>query len=378
MYLSSFGSYINHNKKFEMNYTTFLLTLSFIAIMLSKSYSQDAGFIGYATASVKHDSIKELNYFGFADKEKALKYNGSTIQPIGSVSKTVIGVSLMIANEKGFLDLDEDIRKYIDFEFINPNFKKENKITLRHLATHTSGIIDNKKHYESSYFFDVKPNMELGVFLKEYLTKKGSKFSKKNFNTSKAGTKYEYSNIASGLAAYIIEKVSGKSFDSFTKEFIFKPLGMNSTGWFYKDIEKLNHAVLYDEQDKALEPYSCAIYPDGSLKTTINDLSTYLIELIKGYNKASKLLTKESWEELFKKNFSDALIVDNINKKEPNSGLFMVYFKSGSIGHTGSDLGTSTIMTFDPKTSSGKIFMANEDLTASNLKKFKQVWAGIE
>ncbi len=361
-----------------MKNLTLLLTFSFITIVLSKSYCQDTGFVGYATASIKQDSIKELNYVGFSDKEKSLKYNSSTIQPIGSVSKTFIGLSLMIAKEKGLLDLDEDIHKYIDFEFVNPNLKKENKITLRHLATHTSGIIDNEKQYESSYSFGLKPNMELGDYLKEYLTKKGSKYSKKNFNKSKAGEEYEYSNIASGLTAYIIEKVSGKSFDLFTKEYIFKPLGMKNTGWFYKDIEKLNHAVLYDEQDKALEPYSCAVYPDGSLKTTINDLSIYLIELMKGYNKKSKLLSEKSWEELFKKNFNDDVNVKNINKKEPNSGLFMVYFKSGSIGHTGSDLGVSTIMTFNPKTNNGKIFMANEDLTERNLEKFKLIWSNIK
>ncbi|SED22457.1 CubicO group peptidase, beta-lactamase class C family [Tenacibaculum sp. MAR_2009_124] len=361
-----------------MKHRSFLLTFSFIGITLFKSYSQDTDFVGYATALIKKDSIIETNYIGYSNKEKSLKYNSSTIQPIGSVSKTVIGLSIMIAKEKGLLDLDEDIRKYLDFEFVNPHSKKENKITLRHLATHTSGIVDNEKSYESSYSIGLEPNMELGVYLKEYLIKGGSKYSKKNFNKSSAGRKYEYSNIASGLAAYIIEKVSGKPFDLFTEENIFKPLKMHNTGWFYKDIEKENHAILYNEQDKALEPYSCAIYPDGSLKTTISDLSIYLKELIKGFNKKSKLLSKKSWEELFKPSFTDKIQIKNINKKEPNTGIFMAHFKSGNIGHTGSDLGVSTIMLFDPKTKTGKIFMANEDLTEKNVEKFKLIWKSIK
>jgi CubicO group peptidase (beta-lactamase class C family) len=82
-----------------------LLTLSVILITLFKSYSQDKGFVGYATASIKNDTIKEINYFGFSNREKSLKYNDSTIQPIGSVSKTFIGVSLLIAQEKSLLDL---------------------------------------------------------------------------------------------------------------------------------------------------------------------------------------------------------------------------------------------------------------------------------
>lgn len=361
-----------------MKHRTFLLTFSLIGFGLFQSYSQDSGFVGYATTFIKGDSIVETNYVGFSNKEKSFKYNNSTIQPIASVSKTFIGISLMIAQEKGLLDLDQDITKYLDFEFSNPNLKKENNITLRHLATHTSGIVDNEKPYESSYSYGLEPNMELGVYLKEYLTKEGRKYSKKNFNKSIAGTKYEYSNIASALGAYIIEKVSGESFDSFTKEHIFKPLGMNNTGWFYKDIEKANHATLYDEQDKAMQPYSCAVYPDGSLRTTINDLSVYLIELMKGFNKKSSLLSEDSWAEFYTKNFTDKILIENISKQEPNTGIFITYFKSGNIGHTGSDLGVSTFISFNPKNNSGRIFMANEDLTENNLEEFKSIWNNIE
>ncbi|MEX6627588.1 serine hydrolase domain-containing protein [Tenacibaculum salmonis] len=362
-----------------MKSKTILLTLSIIVFTVFISYSQDKNFVGYATAFIKQDSIVDFNYVGFSDKENSLKYNSRTIQPIASVSKTFIGISLMIAQEKGLLDLDKDINEYLDFEFTNPNLNKENTITLRHLATHTSGVIDNKKAYESSYALGQElPNMELGAYLKEYLVKGGGKYSKKNFSKSSAGTKYEYSNIASALAAYIIEKASRKSFDKFTEEYIFKPLKMNNTGWFYKDIEKVNHAILYDEEDKALQPYSCAVYPDGSLKTSINDLSIYLIELMKGFHKKSKLLSDDSWTQFFDKNFTDELPIKNIDKKEPNSGIFIAYFKSGMIGHTGSDLGVSAIMMFDSEKHIGKIFMSNEDLNENNLAEFKLIWKNIE
>lgn len=361
-----------------MKLIPFLLTIILVSASVLRSYSQDADFVGYATALIEGNSIAKIDYVGYSDKEKALKYDESTIQPIGSVSKTFIGLSIMIAQEKGLLDLDDDIRKYLDFEFENPYIKFENKITLRHLVSHTSGIVDNEKIYESSYAIGLEPSMELGPFLKEYLTKGGSKYSKNNFSKSIAGTRYEYSNIASGLAAYIVEIASGKPFDLFTKEYIFKPLKMNNTGWFYKDIDKANHAILYDEKDKALEPYSCILYPDGSLKTTISDLSLYLIELIEGFNNESNLISEKSWEEFFKPNFTAEMEVKNINKKEPNTGVFIAYFKSGNIGHTGSDLGVSTIMLFDPRSNTGKIFMSNEDLTAKNVEKFKMIWGAID
>ncbi|WP_106794966.1 serine hydrolase [Aquimarina sp. Aq78] len=352
------------------SYFTFIL-ITFLSIQ--SCTSQDGKFTGYATAVVNGDKVLEIETFGLADKEKKKNYSKNTIQPIGSVSKTVIGVSLMIAKEKGLIDLDKDINEYLDFKIVNPHIDGSNIITLRHLATHTSGIMDNEKIYESAYAYELSPKISLRAYLYEHLNH-NRKSVKKSFLKKKAGMQYEYSNIGATLAAYIIEKVSAKPFNEFTKENIFIPLKMNNTGWFYKNINGTQHSILYDEKDQAIQPYSCVTYPDGSLKTNIQDMSLYLIELIKGYNGNSTLLTKKSWSELYAKNFDEKNKVQNINPREPNTGLFMAYFKSGKIGHTGSDLGASAFMMFNPRTNVGQILMANEDLSSDNLERFKKIW----
>ncbi len=356
----------------------FICLLIFSIFSAKKTIGQDGKFTGYATALVTPDSIIQIKTVGFADKGKAIKYSSSTVQPVASVSKTFIGISLMIAKEKGLVDLDKDINEYLDFKISNPYFNGNNKITLRHLATHTSGIIDYEKVYRSAYCFGLKPSISLKNFLKDNLGEKGNRYSKRNFYESKSGKRYEYSNIGSALAAYIIERTSGKTFDEFTKEFIFIPLDMKNSGWFYEDINPHHLAILYNEKDRALKPYSCITYPDGSLKTTIEDLSIYLKELMRGYNKNSDLLSPESWAEFYEKNFSCALNIDNIDVKEPNTGIFIVYFKSGKIGHTGSDLGVSSFMMFDPQINVGQIFMANEDLIKENLQEFKNIWGELK
>ncbi len=256
----------------------------------------------------------------------------------------------------------------MDFSVSSPYFNGDNVITLRHLATHTSGIIDNEKIYEESYCFDTVPNTSLGNFLKTHLNSSDKKQLNKSFYKSKAGERYSYSNIGSALAAYIVELVSGQSYSDFTKENILTPLNMSKSGWSYSDIDGSNHAQLYDEKDNVLDSYTLITYPDGGFRTTIIDLSKHLIEIIKGYNGNSSLMTKESWNMLFKKNFTSDAKVDNIDEREPNSGLFMVYFKSGKIGHTGSDPGVSCVMMFAPQLNNGKIFMANEDITKENLR----------
>lgn len=355
-------------------YITFIL-ISFLSIQ--SCTAQNGKFTGYATAVVNEDRILKIETFGLADKEEKKDYSKNTIQPIGSVSKTFIGISLMIAKEKELVDLDKDINEYLDFRIVNPHVDGSNIITLRHLATHTSGIMDNEKIYESAYAYELYPKTSLRAYLYEHLNH-NAKSVKKSFLKKKAGVQYEYSNIGAALAAYIIEKVSEKSFNEFTEENIFKPLNMNNTGWFYKDIDSTQHSILYNEKDKPLKPYSCITYPDGSLKTNIQDLSLYLIELIKGYNGNSTLLAKKSWNELYAKNFSKENNIQDINPREPNTGIFMAYFKSGKIGHTGSDLGVSAFMMFNPNTNVGQILMANEDLTPDNLEEFKGVWNTLD
>ena len=334
----------------------------------------DTTFTGYATAKLHTNGVADFFEYGFANLKSQEKYSTETIQNVGSVSKTLIGVSLMIAKEKGLLDLDQNIQEYLDFQLQNPWTEEGSHITLRQLATHTSGIVDNEKYYLKSYCEGERPKMALGEFLKQYLEKGGDLYSKKNFSKAESGKAYTYSNIGAALAAYVIERVSGIPFSEFTKTHILDPLKMEDSGWSYAEIDTAKHAILYGEDDEPLRAYTLITYPDGGFRTSIADLSIYLKELIKGYDHQSNLLKDESWDELFRRNFSVENPVENINPKEPNSGLFMMYSKSGMIGHTGSDPGACCIMWFHPETGEGYIFMANEDLTKQNIASFKNIW----
>lgn len=333
---------------------------------------------GYVVATVSENAIDYLHCFGYANRENRLKYDTTTIQPVGSVSKTLIGIALMKAQEQDLLNLDQDINEYLDFVVANPLRPASEVITLRHLATHTSGMVDNMDVYLKTYTSGLKPDMELGAFLKSYFVPGGAKYAEANFYDTAPGTRYSYCNMGSALAAYIVERVSGMSYREYTKKYILQPLGMMHSGWFYSDIDQKRHAILYDEEDQPLNPYSIISYPDGSLRTTITDLSRYLQELIKGYNGHSTLLSTDSWKELFQQAFSEKKPTENIDPQEPNSGIFMMYNKAGEIGHTGSDFGVSAIMWFNPKTGKGHIFMANEDLTEDNVEAFKVIWKKLK
>ena len=350
-----------------------------ITLILSSSVvlGQDTLFTGFATSIIEADSML-IRTYGFKDKEKTTKYDSITLQPVGSVSKVIIGLALMKANEMGFVNLDTDINQYLNFKVFNPNLKKNQTITLRHLATHTSGIKDNEKFYTQAYSKGLKSPFSLEEFLVSYLVKNGNRFSSKNFGDYPAGEEFNYSNIGAALAAYVIQCASKMPFDKFTEQYIFQPLEMKQTHWFYDENKLDNYTHLFDEKDNYMEFYSLATYPDGAMKTNIVDLTKLLQALISGYKGQSDLLTDNSWKIFFAKNFSETKPIKGVNPREPNSGIFIVYAKSGAIGHTGSDPGICTFMFFNPETMIGKIFMANEDLTAQNLNAFKMIWENLQ
>ena len=125
------------------------------------------------------------------------------------------------------------------FKIINPYYPQDT-IRVIDLATHTSGLVDNDSIYMMTYSIGDSPKMQLKDFLKEYYSESGRMYSIQNFSKKKAGKQYQYSNIASALAAYLIEIKAGMSFSDFTDKFIFQPLGMTHTSWRNKGKRSVN------------------------------------------------------------------------------------------------------------------------------------------
>ncbi|GEP52090.1 serine hydrolase [Flavobacterium noncentrifugens] len=370
-----------------------------------QSIYKKSGFPGFAVAVLNENGIVYENAFGFADVKNKLPYTTNSVQNIGSVSKTFIGVALLKAVELGYFNLDADVNSVLPFNVSNPDFPNA-PITIRQLATHTSSIIDDENVYPKTFYpneySDVKSvlykdfithstiqnqtDLELSTFLKSYLSQGGKLFNKTNFATEKPGTAYHYSNIASALAAYIIEVKAKIPFDQFCKKYIFEPLQMNQTSWKLTDSIVKNHVKIYNRKMQYYPLYSEITYPDGSLKTSISDLSKYLAEMISGLSGNGKILSKESFTTLFQKQFSDDQLPIHFDPKEPNSGIFWRIKSNGQIGHTGSDLGITTFMFFDPKTKTGKIFLTNiefddphqEGVDKKLVNDFLKVWKTLD
>ncbi len=356
------------------------LTLDLMAI------NKQGHINGFGVAIANENGVLYERGFGYANKGKKLPYDENTIQHIASISKTLIGISLMKAQEMKLLQLDDPINKYLPFKVVNPHYPDQ-AITIRHLATHTSSIADTDYYMENAWVMTPDQNLDdvqieypaqtlnsaermesMEVFLRKVLVPKGEYYDKDlGFLKNKPGEKFKYSNIGASLAALVLEKASKTSFDAFTKTHILEPLGMSSSGWSLEQIDLEKHSRLYASPEAMLPFYTAITYPDGMLISSASDMAKYLSELIKGHAGKGTLLSATSYSELFKRQLS-AQHYDERDENHPyddeyDTGIFMGFSAKGYIGHGGGDAGVGTWMFFDEKTQTGRFIMKNTDAT---------------
>lgn len=368
-----------------------------------KSKSRDSStFNGFAVSIVDDKGTLYQTGLGFSDVDSKKAYTEHTIQNIASISKVFVGIALLKAQESGELHLDDPIEKHLPFRIVHPDFP-QTKITIRHLATHTSSIVDNEyylsKNYvlkseqalnEQAYQFDDTQTflpydslIPLSAFLENILSPLGKWYQPNSFTEHPPGTHYDYSNIGTALAAWIVELATGIPFERFTHQYIFEPLEMNATGWKFEDIDFSQFSTLYETNQKPIPFYQTITYPDGGLISSVNDLSKFLTELIKGYQGNGTLLTKESYLEYFTPQLSETHFSErniyNPYSESYNTGIFIGYGYTGYIGHTGGDPGVVSIMFFEPAKNLGRIMIFNTSISDQKGNDlFYKIWDILE
>lgn len=224
---------------------------------------------GASVAVVNDGKIVFKKGYGSANLEYGIRNTPSTVFHIASVSKQFTVFSILLLEKKGKLNFDDDIRKYIPEV---PDFGKT--ITLRHLASHTSGMRDQWNLLNMAGW-----RMD-DVITKEHILKLVSKQKELNFNP---GEEYLYCNTGFTLLAEVVARISGKTFAEFTKTNIFNPLKMSKT-LFYDDHEKIvkDRAYSYYQNGDGYKKSVLNFANVGatSLFTTVEDLSLWSMNFI--------------------------------------------------------------------------------------------------
>jgi len=219
---------------------------------------------GAVVTVVKDGQLLTARGFGYADREKRTPVDPDrTLFRPGSVSKLVTWTAVMQLVEQGKLDLDKDINTYLDFKIPDYDGKP---ITLRQIMTHTAGFEEAVKDI---IFSDPAHLLPLGDYLKRWTPKR----------VFAPGTTPAYSNWATALTGYMIERVSGESFDDYCDKHIFAPLGMtNST------MRQPLPAALVGQMASGYKPGQDAgkfeiigPAPAGSLSSTGTDMAKFML-----------------------------------------------------------------------------------------------------
>lgn len=149
---------------------------------------------------------------GFRSFENQVPLKETDIFEMASLSKQFTAMVVMMCQEKGLLNWDDPVEKFLNIPYKG--------ITVRHLLTHTSGLPDYQSIMDAHWDKNkVAGNEDIIDYLNRYAPPK-------NFDP---GEKYEYSNTGYVLLASIAEKVNGKDFIELSKKWIFEPLGMKDT-----------------------------------------------------------------------------------------------------------------------------------------------------
>ncbi len=325
---------------------------------------------GLAAAIVKNGQIVCTASAGMADMKRDRRVNDDTIFLIASVSKTITATAIMQLAERGALQLDDDINKYLPYDITFPD-RRDTEVSFRQLLTHTASIRDNSKFIDSAVTMGADSPMSLASLTRGYLTPDGPFYDpKKNFQRSVPGTKSKYSNMGITLAGYLVEVIAGVPFDAYCREHIFAPLGMHQTSWRLSDIDQSALAVPYEKKSSgfaAYEQYGEPNYPDGMLRTSVTELAKFLIAMMEGgaYN-GRRILQAATVDEMLKRQ----------TRLDKSQGL--VWFKEDIggrtvWGHDGSDDGASATMWFERKRNQGVILLANGEWKGEE-KLFKRLF----
>src|SRR6476646_9792160 len=222
---------------------------------------------GCAIGIVRNDSLIYSKGYGMANLEYDIHNTSQTMFHIASVSKQFTAYSIVLLARQGKLNLDDDIHKYLSWF---PDLKE--KITIRNLLNHTSGIRDQWQ------LLAISGTRLDDVIKQDHIIKILSKQQALNF---KPGEQYSYSNSGFTMLAEIVRSVTGQSLRQFTDSAIFKPLGMLNTH-FHDDYEEIvkDRSYSYDRKDSAHFANSILSYSVAgatSLFTNLEDMSKWIM-----------------------------------------------------------------------------------------------------
>jgi len=223
---------------------------------------------GASVLVVRNGEVAFRKSYGVANLEERIAATPQTNYRLASVTKQFTAASILLLG----IPLDDPITKYL-VGMTLPAYM--NAISVRHLLTHTSGLIDYEDLIPAGTTRQVKDADVLDLLAKESTT------------YFPPGTQYRYSNTGYSLLSIIVERVSGQRFADFLRTKIFEPAGMKNSVAFEEGISTVsNRAYGYSRESsewkRTDQSLTSAVLGDGGIYTSIDDLVHWIAWLEAG------------------------------------------------------------------------------------------------
>jgi CubicO group peptidase (beta-lactamase class C family) len=273
---------------------------------------------------IEKGKLTKVKVYGTLDKKQTAPYN--TIFKVASLTKPVFALTVLKLIDAGLLDLDEPLYKY----WIDPdiqNDKRHRKLTPRIVLSHQTGF----------------PNWR-------YMTE-----TKKLAFQFDPGTQYQYSGEGFEYLRRAVEKMLGRSIEELAGEYLFGPLQMNDTHFYWdKAIDETRYARNYNEKGNSIATVKYyQANAAANLLTTVEDYGKFLAYVVNGAG-----LSPDLYQEMMKQ---------QVRLKENDYfGLgweILAGFSNNEIAllHTGKDPGVSTLAIWFPQSRNGYLIFLNGD-----------------
>ena len=296
-----------------------------------QSYVTAKQFMGSVLVARGDDVVFSKSY-GSADLEWNIANTPATKFRIGSMTKQFTAASILLLEERGKLKVDDPVKKYM------PDAPAAwDKITIFNVLTHTAGLpnFTSFPEYAKMQAFPNTPEQIVATFRDKPLD-------------FEPGTKFSYSNSGYVLLGYLIEKITGASYDKFLRENIFTPLGMKDSGYDSNSaiIERRASGYAPSPAGPVNAEYVHMSVPHGAgaLYSTTQDLLKWQLALYGG-----KVLKPESLAKMttpFKDDYAFGLIVRTIDGRK-------------QMWHNGGIQGFNSSMAWYPESKTTVVVLAN-------------------
>ncbi len=272
-----------------------------------KSFVDRGRAAGMVTLLAHRGKVVQLSAVGVQDLESNAQMKEDTIFQIASMTKPVTCVGVMMLAEDGLLAITDPVEKFLPaFANLQIREKKEGedleevrkpkrKITIRDLMTHTSGMGSGYPDGFKELF--EKRDRTLADAVDAFPTR---------FLDFEPGARWSYSNMGIAMLGRIIEVVSGKSYEAFLEERIFKPLAMNDSHFFVPETKRSRIARIYKLDGDKLSKAEVDLYragakyaaPEAGLYSTAPDLFRFYQMMLNGGALDGKRILSKATVEL--------------------------------------------------------------------------------